>query len=111
MSPSSSAAKRSADFVPTEIPMLIDGAWRAASETYEVHDPYRGTVVANAPRSSAKDLDAALDAAVMAKAKAAATPAYERAALLRRAGVLLVERAAAPHDMIGRSPFGPETTL
>jgi len=41
-------------------------------------------VVSHAPRSSLADLDAALDAAVAAKAKAAATPAYERAALLRR---------------------------
>ena len=57
MSPSSPAAKRSSEPVPTEIPMLIGGAWRAASETYDVRDPYRATVVANAPRSSVQDLD------------------------------------------------------
>jgi acyl-CoA reductase-like NAD-dependent aldehyde dehydrogenase len=93
MSPPSPAPKRAGDAAPTEIPMLIGGAWRAASEPYEVRDPYRGTVVAHAPRSSTGDLDDALDAAVAAKAKAAATPAYERAALLRRAATLLVERA------------------
>jgi acyl-CoA reductase-like NAD-dependent aldehyde dehydrogenase len=43
------------------------------------------------PRSSLADLNDALDAAVSAKAKAAAA-GYERAALLRRAGKLLVER-------------------
>ena len=78
---------------PTEISMLIGGEWRKPAQTYLVRDPYRGSVVAQAPRSSLIDLDAALDAAVAAKAKAAATPAYERAALLRRAGKLLIERA------------------
>jgi|GEM_PF-1771340 len=29
----------------TEIPMLIGGEWRAASEMYEVRDPYRGDIV------------------------------------------------------------------
>src|SRR5262245_6180961 len=101
MSPSP-AAKRSADPAVVEIPMLVDGAWRPASETYEVRDPYRGTVVAHAPRSSAHDLDDALDAAVKAKSKAAATPAYERAALLRRAGALLVERADRIADVMAR---------
>jgi acyl-CoA reductase-like NAD-dependent aldehyde dehydrogenase len=75
------------------IPMLIGGEWRAAAETYEVRDPYRNTVVAHAPRSSLRDLNEALEAAVKAKAVAAAMPAYERAALLRRAGKLLFERA------------------
>lgn len=92
MSPMS-AAKPTHASAPTEIPMLIGGEWRKASATYEVRDPYRKTVVANAPRSTLNDLDGALDAAVKAKAKAAATPAYERAALLRRAAKLLVERA------------------
>src|SRR5262245_43106313 len=101
MSPSP-AAKRSADPAVVEIPMLVDGAWRPASETYEVRDPYRGTVVAHAPRSSAHDLDDALDAAVKAKTRAAAMPAYERAALLRRAGALLVERADRIADVMAR---------
>ena len=91
------------DAAPTEIPMLIGGEWRAAAETYAVRDPYRNVVVANAPRSSLVDLNDALDAAVKAKAKAAATPAYERAALLRRAAKLLVERAdrIADDDVAG----------
>jgi acyl-CoA reductase-like NAD-dependent aldehyde dehydrogenase len=92
MSPTS-AIKNSAAAAAAEIPMLIGGEWRAASETYEVRDPYRNTVVSHAPRSSMADLDDALNAAVKAKAKAAAQPAYERAALLRRAAKLLIERA------------------
>jgi acyl-CoA reductase-like NAD-dependent aldehyde dehydrogenase len=78
MSPAS-AAKLTAEAGVTEIPMLIGGEWRTAAESYEVRDPYRNTVVARAPRSALTDLDDALDAAVKAKAKAAATPAFERA--------------------------------
>ena len=86
----------------TEIPMLIGGEWRAASEMYEVRDPYRGDIVELAPRSTSDDLDAALNAAVSAKTKAAAMPGYERAALLRRAGALLLERADAIGEIMTR---------
>jgi acyl-CoA reductase-like NAD-dependent aldehyde dehydrogenase len=82
--------------------MLIGGQWRAAAETYEVRDPYRGGVFELAPRSTLSELGAALDAAVAAKEPAAATPAYERAALLRRAGKLLVERADAIAEIMAR---------
>ena len=78
---------------PTVIPMLIGGRWQPPAATDEIRDPYRGDVIAHAPRSSLADLDAALNAAVAAKAKAAAIPGYERAALLRRVNVLLLERA------------------
>ena len=78
--------------------MLIGGKWRNAANSYEVRDPYRGTVVAHPPRSSLADLDAA----VAAKAKAAATPAYERSALLRRAGTLLPERADGIAEIMAR---------
>lgn len=97
-----SAAKHAAEAAPAEIPMLIGGEWRIAAETYPVRDPYRNVVVANAPRSSLADLNDALDAAVKAKAQAAATPAYERAALLRRAAKLLVERADRIADVMSR---------
>ena len=103
MSPTSAAVKKpAAEAAPAEIPMLIDGKWRAGAETYEVRDPYRNTVVSHAPRSSQADLDDALNAAVAAKAKAAATPAYERAALLRRAAKLLVERADPIAEIMAR---------
>jgi acyl-CoA reductase-like NAD-dependent aldehyde dehydrogenase len=101
MSPTS-AAKLKPEAGPAEIPMLIGSEWRAASETYEVRDPYRNTVVSHAPRSSLADLDDALNAAVAAKAKAAATPAYERAALLRRAATLLVQRADRIAEIMAR---------
>jgi acyl-CoA reductase-like NAD-dependent aldehyde dehydrogenase len=99
---STTVLQRPAATEPTEIRMLIGGKWRPAADSYPVRDPYRGTVVSHAPRSSLADLDDALNAAVGAKAKAAATPAYERAALLRRAGKLLVERADATAEIMAR---------
>ena len=66
------ASTRAAEAGTANIPMLIGGEWRSAAENYEVRDPYRNTVVANAPRSALNDLNDALDAAVGAKAKAAA---------------------------------------
>ena len=96
------AAKRASEAEPTAIPMLIGGEWRTPAATYEVRDPYRNTVVAHAPHSTLTDLNDALDAAVKAKAKAAATPAYERAALLRRAAKLLVERADRIAEIMSR---------
>jgi acyl-CoA reductase-like NAD-dependent aldehyde dehydrogenase len=97
-----SIATSTSDAGTSRIPMLIGGEWRAATETYEVRDPYRSTVVSHAPRSTLRDLDDALDAAVRAKAKAAAMPAYERAALLRRAATLLVDRADRIAEIMAR---------
>jgi acyl-CoA reductase-like NAD-dependent aldehyde dehydrogenase len=77
----------------TTAAMLIAGRWRSGKQTYQVCDPYRGSVATEAPQSSMQDLDDALNAAVSAKTEAAAMPAYERAALLRRVSALLLERA------------------
>lgn len=87
---------------PTIIPMLIGGRWVEPVETDEVRDPYRGEVIAHAPRSSTADLDAALKAAVAAKATMAAMPGFERAALLRRVGTLLVECADGIAEIMAR---------
>jgi len=101
MSPTSGATNASAG-PPRDIPLLIGGEWRQPKETFEVRDPYRGDVVARAPRGSLADLDAALDAAVTAKPKIAAMPAHERAAILRRAVTLLLERADAIAEIMTR---------
>jgi acyl-CoA reductase-like NAD-dependent aldehyde dehydrogenase len=86
-------SQRVQESAPVTVPMLIGGSWREGHATSDVVDPYRGEVVARAPQSSLSDLNDALDAAVAAKAKAAAMPGYERAKLLRRVGELLLERA------------------
>jgi acyl-CoA reductase-like NAD-dependent aldehyde dehydrogenase len=82
--------------------MLIGGTWREGSNERDVINPFNGDVVARAPESTLQDLDDALGAATSAKAHAAATPGYERAALLRKAGQLLLERADAIALMMTR---------
>ena len=75
MTPASSALKASANSEVTEIPMLIGGEWRAAAESYDGArslSRYRGG--ARAAFDARPILTSALNAAVQAKAKAAATP-------------------------------------
>jgi acyl-CoA reductase-like NAD-dependent aldehyde dehydrogenase len=74
------------------VSMLIGGEWVAGDATYDVFDPYRGSLVATAPCSDHDDLDRALSAAVKAKAAAARMPATERAKLLRRVAERLLAR-------------------
>lgn len=87
---------------PFQVPMLINGAWRVGSRQYEVADPYRGGVVSRAPHSTLADLDDALSAAVAARPLAAATPGFERAALLRRVGGLLAQRTDLIAEVMAR---------
>ena len=74
--------------------LFIGGAWRAAEDgkTFDVADPSTGEVVKTIASASVADGKAALDAAVEAFGSWAATPARERAELLRRAFDLLQER-------------------
>jgi acyl-CoA reductase-like NAD-dependent aldehyde dehydrogenase len=96
-----SSAKSMDRSVPV-IPQLIGGAWQPAAETAEVRDPYRGTVVARAPRSSLEDLQRAVAAAVAAKPVMAAMPGYKRAELLRRVAVLLHGRVDLIAEVMAR---------
>jgi acyl-CoA reductase-like NAD-dependent aldehyde dehydrogenase len=87
--------------VPT-IPQLIGGEWQTSAETAEVRDPYRGTVVARAPRSGLDDLQRAVAAAVAAKPVMAAMPGYKRAELLRRVAALLNQRVDQIAEVMAR---------
>src|SRR5690606_18679894 len=87
---------------PSRVPMLIEGQWVFGSVEYEVSDPFRGGVVARAPNSTAADLNAAISAAVAAKAEAAAMPGYKRAEILHRVGALLAERAETIAQIMSR---------
>lgn len=75
------------------VPMLISGEWRFGASEAEVRDPYRGSVVARAPQSTAADLEDALSAAVKAKSGVAAMPGYARAEILQRARAIVAARA------------------
>ena len=78
---------------PTQL--LIGGRWRdaAAGQTFEVHDPATERVLATVADAGEADGAAAMDAAAGAQDAWAATPARERAELLRRAFDLTIERA------------------
>ncbi|WP_292732586.1 MULTISPECIES: NAD-dependent succinate-semialdehyde dehydrogenase [unclassified Microbacterium] len=74
--------------------LYVGGEWVEASEgrTLVVRDPATGEVVKEIANASPADGMAALDAAVEAFPVWAATPARERAEILRRAFDLLIER-------------------
>lgn len=78
--------------VPTGL--LIGGEWRAAEggKTVAVTDPATGEVIHQIADASVADGVAAMDAAADAFPSWAATPARERAEILRRAFDLLQER-------------------
>ncbi|APX33026.1 NAD-dependent succinate-semialdehyde dehydrogenase [Brachybacterium sp. P6-10-X1] len=75
--------------------LLIAGSWRAAGsgKTLEVRDPATGEVLRTIASASGADAQQAMDATADAFPAWAATPARERAELLRRAFDLLQERA------------------
>lgn len=77
---------------------LVGGEKVAGASHFRDMDPYRGDVVCEAPEGAAAVVDLAVAAAARAAPEVAAMPAYERAAILRRAAELVVERA----DEIGR---------
>jgi acyl-CoA reductase-like NAD-dependent aldehyde dehydrogenase len=81
---------------------LVGGAWLETARTVEIRDPYRGEAVGTAPVSAKSDLDAALEAAVAAREKAAAMPPYERAALLRRVAALIERDVASLAELMAR---------
>ncbi|MDQ1074072.1 MULTISPECIES: NAD-dependent succinate-semialdehyde dehydrogenase [Microbacterium] len=78
--------------VPTGL--LINGEWRAAEggKTVAVYDPATGDVLIEIADASVDDGVKAMDAAAEAFPSWAATPARERAEILRRAFDLLQER-------------------
>jgi acyl-CoA reductase-like NAD-dependent aldehyde dehydrogenase len=87
---------------PPLLPMLIGGSWVYEGGRNAVHSPFDGRIVSYQPHSTAAHLDAALNAAVKAKALMARMPGFERAALLRRVSALLVERAELIADIMAQ---------
>ena len=81
---------------------LIAGQAVAGRDNFESRDPYRGDVVAVAPTGGVDDVGAAVRAAREAAPDVAAMPAYKRAAILRRAADLVVERADEIGEIMAR---------
>ena len=70
----------------------INGQWIDRPETFEVLNPYDGSVVDTVPKGGAKDAEAALASAVRGAEVMAAITAYERYEILHRTSDLLLER-------------------
>jgi succinate-semialdehyde dehydrogenase/glutarate-semialdehyde dehydrogenase len=95
----------------TDLKLYIDGQWRDGSDgkSEDVVNPATGKVLAKLPHASKADLDAALAAADKGFKVWKAMSAYDRANIMRKAAVLLRERA----DHVGKvmtmeqgKPFG-----
>ena len=79
----------------TDLALYIGGTWRSGDgrKDEEVLNPATGKALACLPHATTDDLDEALDAAVSGLALWRATPAYDRAKVLRKAAGLVRERA------------------
>ncbi len=72
--------------------LLIDGTWQPTASSFAVTNPATGAQLALVADAGAAESRAAVDAAAAALPGWAATPAPARAALLRRAAALMLER-------------------
>ncbi len=79
----------------TDLKLYIDGQWLGADnrKSEDVINPATGKVLAKLPHASKADLDAALAAADKAFGPWSRTSAYDRSNLLRKAAMLMRERA------------------
>lgn len=74
--------------------MLIDGIWQPAASgaTFAVHNPATGDLLGHVPDAGAAETQAAIDAAAYAQPGWAATPAPERANLLRTVARMMLDQ-------------------
>lgn len=92
---------------PTQL--FIDGAWRDASDgaTFDVIDPSTGELVAQVADATADDVRAMVDGAAAVQDEWAATPAVERAAIMRRAARIFEERLDELARLLSREQGKP----
>ena len=72
--------------------MYINGKWTDGGQSTPVFNPYDQTVVDTVPRATAAEVAEAITSAERGAKAMAATTAYERYAVLRRAADLMEER-------------------
>lgn len=88
-----SASERQPSARISEERLWINGEWRPARRTFTVHNPATLAPLAEVADASRDDVRSAVDAAAAALARWAATPAPERARILRKAESLMMEQA------------------
>ena len=83
------------DTYDADLSLFINGSWRIGEgrDLFPVVDPASGEAIGEVPMASPADLDEALDAADKGFKVWRATPADQRGAVLKKAAVLLRERA------------------
>jgi len=69
--------------------MFIDGKWIEAKDTFNVYNPWDGSLVGKVPRARKEDAERAILAAFSSKEKMAEMPAAERVELLLKMSNLL----------------------
>ncbi|HCB03867.1 MAG TPA: succinate-semialdehyde dehydrogenase (NADP(+)), partial [Nocardioides bacterium] len=92
---------------PTQL--FVDGEWRDASDgaTFDVTDPSTGELVAEVADATADDVRAMIDGSVAVQESWAATPAVERAAIMRRAARIFEDRIEELARLLSREQGKP----
>lgn len=74
--------------------MFLAGQWQDRPRSIEVRNPFRGEVIDTVPAGTAEDVTQAIDTLVAGARLMRDMPAYDRAAILRRAAGLMLSREA-----------------
>ncbi|MBM4005553.1 MAG: aldehyde dehydrogenase family protein [Planctomycetes bacterium] len=82
--------------------MFVAGEWVAGEQQFEVRNPFDGSVIDTVPSASASDLERALAGMVRGAVAMRKMPAYDRGAILRRAGEIMSARQAELGSLISR---------
>lgn len=93
----------------TDTQLLINGIWQDCADGRKivVHNPATGAVIGHVAHAGVQDLDRALAAAQQGFEIWRFTPAHERQAVMRRAAVLLRERATAIASLLTQEQGKP----
>lgn len=73
--------------------IFFGGRWQSKSQTFDVVNPYDGTVIDRVPKGDAADVDRGLKTLVDGAEVTRKMPAYDRCQVLRKAARLILERA------------------
>lgn len=85
----------------------IDGAWHAGSDTYSVHNPATGAVIAHVAKGGATEAQQAVEAAARAFPAWRALTAKERSIKVRRWGELMLAHRDALAELLSREQGKP----
>lgn len=82
--------------------LLVGGTRRVTAEQYALTDPYRGARVADVHLAGAGDVEGTIAAAISGQREVALLPVHRRAAILRRAADLALDRKELYASTIAR---------